>query len=78
MGVHSQPGTRTLILSASTVPGPTWEAGGTRTATRLTSTVSMASTVIIRYNSPLYLDTDLIIINFKQFLSSMMQHTNQI
>lgn len=58
MGVHSQPGTRTPMLWGSTVPGPTWEAGGTRTATRPTSMVFMASTVIIRYNSPLYLNTD--------------------
>lgn len=51
MGVHSQPSTRTLTLWGSTVPEPTWEAGGTRTATRPTSMVFMASTVIIRYNS---------------------------
>ena len=50
MVVHSQLGTRTLILWGSTVPGLTWEAGGTRTATRPTSTVFTAPTITTRYS----------------------------
>ena len=50
MVARSQLGTRTLILWGSTAPRPTWEAGGTRTATRPTSMVFMAQTVIIRYD----------------------------
>lgn len=49
MGVHSQHGTKTLILWESIVLEPIWEAGGTKTVTKPTSTVCMASTVTIRY-----------------------------
>lgn len=48
MDVHSQPGTKTLILWILTVPKITREAGGTETATRPTSMVSMVSTATIR------------------------------
>lgn len=66
MRVHSRPGTRTQILWGSIVPGPTWEAGGTRTATRPTSTVFMASTAIIRYNSSPCLDKDYFLFSMPQ------------
>lgn len=66
MAARSQLGTRTLILWESTAPGPTWEAGGTRTATRPTSMVFMAQTVIIRYDSSL----------MNLVLSSVIWHTD--